>query len=111
MAKTVESIICGLKAKSSFGVVVKKIISVAISGIGIEVGTKQAAVDVSVIWNYNVNNSIVFDQIVEKVREAIAHMIGLYLVKFNMNANDVMTKEQYLEKYRGKDSDDNKGNI
>ncbi|WP_430597263.1 Asp23/Gls24 family envelope stress response protein [Enterococcus sp. AZ177] len=89
----------------------KKIISVVISGIGIEVGTKQAAVDVSVIWNYNVNNSTVFDQIVEKVREAIAHMIGLHLVKFNMNANDVMTKEQYLEKYRGKDSVDNKGNI
>lgn len=89
----------------------KKIISVVISGIGIEVDTKQAAIDVSVIWNYNVNNSTVFDQIVEKVREAIAHMTSLYLVKFNMNANDVMTKEQYLEKYRGKDSDDNKGNI
>lgn len=77
-------------------------------GIGVEVGTKQVAVDVSVICKYDVAISDVFDATVKKVKEAIKHMTGLELVEFNMNVDDVMTKEQYLEKYRGKDSEENK---
>ncbi|OJG55135.1 hypothetical protein RV06_GL002172 [Enterococcus haemoperoxidus] len=139
MAETVENNTGGLKAKLTFGdVVIKKIVGVVISdidgilglsgnlftdfadrfrdnedvtkGVGVEVGTKQVAVDVSVICKYDVNISSVFDQTVEKVKEAIAHMTGLELVEFNMSVDDVMTKEQYLEKYRGKDSDETKGN-
>ncbi|MBO0472516.1 hypothetical protein IGL98_002158 [Enterococcus sp. DIV0840] len=139
MAEAVENNTGGLKAKLTFSdVVIKKIVGVVISdvdgilglsgnlftdfadrfrdnedvtkGVGVEVGTKQVAVDVSVICKYDVNISNVFDQTVEKVKEAIAYMTGLELVEFNMSVDDVMTKEQYLEKYRGKDSDDNKGN-
>lgn len=75
-------------------------------GVSVEVGTKQVAVDVAVICKYDVNISNVFDQTVEKVKAAIHHMTGLDLVEFNMNVDDVMTKEQYLEKYRGKESDE-----
>ncbi|EOI01817.1 hypothetical protein UAY_01225 [Enterococcus moraviensis ATCC BAA-383] len=139
MAELVENNTGGLKSKLTFSdVVIKKIVGVVISdvdgilglsgnlftdfadrfrdnedvtkGIGVEVGTKQVAVDVSVICKYDVNISNVFDQTVERVKEAIAHMTGLELVEFNMSVDDVMTKEQYLEKYRGKDSDDSKAN-
>lgn len=139
MAEAVENNTSGLKAKLTFGdVVIKKIVGVVISdidgilglsgnlftdfadrfrdnedvtkGIGVEVGTKQVAVDVSVICKYDVNISTVFDQTVELVKEAIAHMTGLELIEFNMSVDDVMTKEQYLEKYRGKESNDNEGN-
>ncbi|WP_086313549.1 hypothetical protein A5821_001060 [Enterococcus sp. 7F3_DIV0205] len=138
MAEAVENNTSGLKAKLTFGdVVIKKIVGVVISdidgilglsgnlftdfadrfrdnedvtkGIGVEVGTKQVAVDVSVICKYDVNISTVFDQTVELVKEAIAHMTGLELIEFNMSVDDVMTKEQYLEKYRGKESNDNEG--
>lgn len=125
-----------LKAKLTFeDVVIKKIVGVVISdidgilglsgnlfsdfadrfreneditkGVSVEVGTKQVAVDVAVICKYDVNIAQVFDQTVEKVKESIHHMTSLDLVEFNMNVDDVMTKEQYLEKYRGKDSDQN----
>lgn len=138
MAEAVENNTSGLKAKLTFSdLVIKKIVGVVISdidgilglsgnlftdfadrfrdnedvtkGIGVEVGTKQVAVDVSVICKYDVNISQVFDQTVEKVKEAITYMTGLELVEFNMSVDDVMTKEQYLEKYRGKDSDEGKG--
>ncbi|KAF9404564.1 hypothetical protein HW555_014277 [Spodoptera exigua] len=73
-------------------------------GIGVEVGTKQVAVDVSVICKYDVNISEAFDRAVVKVKEAIRYMTGLDLVEFNMNVDDVMAEEEYLEKYRGKDT-------
>lgn len=73
-------------------------------GIGVEVGTKQVAVDVSVICKYDVNISEAFDRAVERVKEAILYMTGLDLVEFNMNVDDVMTEDEFLEKYRGKDS-------
>lgn len=135
MVEVVENNAGGLKAKLTFeDVVIKKIVGVVISdidgilglsgnlftdfadrfrdnedvtkGIDVEVGTKQVAVDVSVICKYDINIATVFDQTVEKVKEAIAYMTGLELVEFNMSVDDVMTKEQYLEKYRGKDSDE-----
>lgn len=73
-------------------------------GISVEVGTKQVAVDVSVICKYDINISEAFDRAVERVKEAILYMTGLDLVEFNMNVDDVMNKEEFLEKYRGKDS-------
>ncbi|MDA9470017.1 Asp23/Gls24 family envelope stress response protein [Enterococcus sp. 5H] len=76
-------------------------------GIGVEVGTKQVAVDVSVICKYDVNISEAFDRAVERVKEAILYMTGLDLVEFNMNVDDVMNEEEFLEKYRGKDSSNN----
>lgn len=137
MTEEVQNNGTGLKSKLTFDdVVIKKIVGVVISdidgilglsgnlftdfadrfrdneditkGVGVEVGTKQVAVDVSVICQYDVDISKVFDQTVEKVKEAIQHMTGLELVEFNMSVDDVMTKEQYLEKYRGKDSDEAK---
>ncbi|EOL45917.1 Asp23/Gls24 family envelope stress response protein [Enterococcus caccae] len=139
MTEAVQNNLGALKAKLTFDdVVIKKIVGVVISdidgilglsgnlftdladrfrdneditkGIAVEVGTKQVAVDVSVICKYDVAISEVFDRTVEKVKEAIHYMTGLELVEFNMNVDDVMTKEQYLEKYRGKDSEDNKDN-
>ncbi|MTD38087.1 Asp23/Gls24 family envelope stress response protein [Erwinia sp. CPCC 100877] len=137
MVEQVQNNGAGMKAKLTFDdVVLKKIVGIAISdvdgilglsgnvftdfadrfrdneditkGIDVEVGTKQAAVDVSVICKYDVDVTRVFEQSVQKAKEAIHHMTGLDLVEFNMNVDDVMTHEQYLEKYRGKDSDNNK---
>lgn len=137
MAEEVQNNAGALKTKLTFDdVVIKKIVGVVISdvdgilglsgnlftdfadrfrdneditkGVGVEVGTKQVAVDVSVICQYDVDISSVFDQTVENVKKAISHMTGLDLVEFNMSVDDVMTKEQYLEKYRGKETNDDK---
>ncbi|WP_207696266.1 hypothetical protein DOK67_0003023 [Enterococcus sp. DIV0212c] len=139
MVEEVQNNNGGMKAKLTFDdVVIKKIVGIVISdidgilglsgnlftdfadrfrdneditkGIDVEVGTKQVAVDVSVICKYDFAIASVFDQAVEKVKETVHYMTGLDLVEFNMNVDDVMTNEQYLEKYRGKDSEDNKGN-
>ncbi|MBO0471426.1 Asp23/Gls24 family envelope stress response protein [Enterococcus sp. DIV0242_7C1] len=135
MTEEMKETVGGLKSKLTFDdVVIKKIVGVVISdidgilglsgnlftdfaerfrdnedltkGIDVEVGTKQVAVDVSVICQYDVDISMLFDKTVEKIKDAIHYMTGLDLVEFNMNVGDVMTKEQYLEKYRGKDVTD-----
>ena len=135
MTEEMKETVGGLKSKLTFDdVVIKKIVGVVISDIDgilglsgnlftdfaerfrdnedlssamyVEVVTKQVAVDVSVICQYDVDISMLFDKTVEKIKEAIHYMTGLDLVEFNMNVGDVMTKEQYLEKYRGKDATD-----
>ncbi|MEI5992809.1 Asp23/Gls24 family envelope stress response protein [Candidatus Enterococcus mansonii] len=139
MVEEVKNSPSELKAKLTFDdVVIKKIVGVVLSeidgilglsgnlfseladrfrdneditkGIDVEVGTKQVAVDASVICKYDVDISGVFDQAVQRVTQEIHHMTGLDLIEFNMNVDDVMTKEQYLEKYRGKENESGKNN-
>lgn len=67
-------------------------------GIGVEVGKKQIAVDVSVDCEYGKDISKIFEEATEKVKQVINHTTGLTLIEFNMKIDDIMTKEQYGQK-------------
>lgn len=72
-------------------------------GIDVELGTKQTAVKVTVICQYGVNISALFDQTVQQLKETIHSMTGMDLVEFSMKVDDIMTREEYIEKYRVKE--------
>ena len=137
MSEEMKKEIDGIKVKLTFDdLVIKKIISASISeidgilglsgnlfsdfagrfsdasdvtkGISVEVGTKQVAADISVICEYDVDISNLFEQATEKVKKSIKFMTGLDLVEFNMSVADVLTKDQFLEKYRSKNSTEDK---
>ena len=71
-------------------------------GISAEVGTKQVAIDLDVIGEYGKNISQVFETATRKVADEVKNMTGLDVVEFNMNVDDVMSKEQYQEKFQNK---------
>lgn len=75
-------------------------------GISAEVGTKQVAIDLDVIGEYGRNIAQVFDDATKKVAAEVKNMTGLDVVEFNMNVDDIMTKEQYQEKFENKKKDD-----
>lgn len=77
-------------------------------GINVEVGTKQVAIDVAVICEYDVDIADLFQQATVIVKEKVEFMTGLDLVEFNMNVDDVLTREQFLAKYRSKNTTENK---
>lgn len=76
-------------------------------GISAEVGTKQVAIDLDVIGEYGKNIAQVFDTATKKVSEEVKNMTGLDVIEFNMNVDDVMSKEQYEEKFENKKKEDN----
>lgn len=76
-------------------------------GISAEVGTKQVAIDLDVIGEYGKNIAQVFDAATKKVSEEVKNMTGLDVIEFNMNVDDVMSKEQYEEKFENKKKEDN----
>ena len=76
-------------------------------GISAEVGTKQVAIDLDVIGEYGKNIAQVFDTATKKVADEVKNMTGLDVIEFNMNVDDVMSKEQYAEKFENKKKDDN----
>ncbi|MHC5229507.1 Asp23/Gls24 family envelope stress response protein [Enterococcus sp. LJL99] len=75
-------------------------------GISAEVGTKQVAIDLDVIGEYGKNISQVFETATKKVADEVKNMTGLDVVEFNMNVDDVMSKEQYQEKFQNKKKED-----
>ena len=58
-------------------------------GVKVEVGEKEAAVNLYIIAEYGVNIREVATNIQEKVREAIENMTGLKVVEVNVNVQGV----------------------
>ncbi|MFV0561191.1 MAG: Asp23/Gls24 family envelope stress response protein [Enterococcus sp.] len=79
-------------------------------GVSVDVGTKQTAIDLSVICEYGVNISDVFEKAAHNVKKEVKHMTGLDVIEFNMTVDDVMTKEQYKQKFEGNSGDGDKKN-
>lgn len=65
------------------------------SGINVEVGKKQVAVDVDIVAEYGTNISKLYDQIKDKIYQRVMHMTGLEVVEVNVNVVDVKTKAEH----------------
>jgi len=70
-------------------------------GIKVEVGEKEAAIDLSVIIDYGVRIPDVAAQIQESVKSAVERMTGLVVVETNVNVQGVaFAAETKEEEYR-----------
>lgn len=71
------------------------------SGVDVEVGEKEAKVNMQIILEYGKSAPRIFEQIKKVVKENVKEMTGLDVVTVNVDVVDVMTREEY----RAKNSD------
>ncbi|KRM99929.1 general stress protein gls20 [Loigolactobacillus rennini DSM 20253] len=65
------------------------------TGINVEVGKKQIAVDLDIVAAYGVDISDLYDQIKTAIDKDIKKMTDLEVVEVNVTVVDVKTKEEY----------------
>lgn len=65
------------------------------SGVNVEVGKTQVAVDLNIIAEYQKNVPALFSEIREIVSSEVAKMTDLEVVEINVNVVDIKTKEQH----------------
>lgn len=64
-------------------------------GVNVEVGTKQVAVDLNAIVEYQQHVPTIFDQIKKVIEEEITKMTDLEVVEVNVNVVDIKTRAQH----------------
>lgn len=67
------------------------------SGIDVEVGKKEVAVDLDIVAEYGVDISKIYDDIKLVIEKEVKHMTSLEVIEVNVNVVDIKTKEQYEE--------------
>ena len=65
------------------------------SGVNIEVGKEQVAVDLNIIVEYKKSVPEIFEEIKQVITTDINKMTGLEVVEVNVNVIDIKTKEQH----------------
>jgi uncharacterized alkaline shock family protein YloU len=79
-------------------------------GIHADVGEKQVAIDIEVFVEYGKNIPSIYREVKESVSKNIHNMTGLELVEFNMNVDDVYTREEFDSK-KSNSSSSNSGRV
>lgn len=67
------------------------------SGIDVEVGKKQVAVDLDVVAEYGKDIASLYDKIKETIYKEVKNMTALEVVEVNVTVVDIKSKEQYAE--------------
>lgn len=67
------------------------------SGIDVEVGKKQVAVDLDIVAEYGKNIEDIFNSMKQVIVEQVKNMTGLEVIEVNVNVVDIKTREQYEE--------------
>lgn len=70
------------------------------AGVSVEVGEKEAKINLDVIIEYGKNATRIFQDIKKAVTNNIKEMTGLDVVTINVDVVDVMTKQEYEKKNR-----------
>lgn len=70
------------------------------AGVSVEVGEKEAKINLDVIIEYGKNATRIFQDIKRAVTNNIKEMTGLDVVTINVDVVDVMTKQEYEKKNR-----------
>lgn len=76
------------------------------AGVNVEVGEKEAKINLDVIIEYGKNARQIFNDIQRTVGQNVKEMTGLDVVTVNVDVVDVLTKKEYQEKQQSaKESD------
>ncbi|ALS36474.1 putative alkaline shock family protein YloU [Enterococcus rotai] len=67
------------------------------TGIDVEVGKKQVAVDLDVVTEYGRDIAALYEKIKEVISREVEKMTSLKVVEVNVTVTDVKSKEQYEE--------------
>lgn len=65
------------------------------TGVDVEVGKTQVAVDLDIVAEYKVNITKLYSEMKNKISDAVKEMTGLDLVELNVNVVDVRTKSEH----------------
>lgn len=77
-------------------------------GVKVEVGEKEAAIDLYIVVDYGVRIPDVSWQIQENVKKAVETMTGLIVVEVNIHIQGVNMEKETKEKEKEEDSEEGK---
>lgn len=81
------------------------------AGVNVEVGEREAKINLDVIIEYGKNARQIFNDIQRTVGSNVKEMTGLDVVTVNVDVVDVLTREEYVEKQRtAKENEKNQAN-